>query len=252
MNLSLQNIKNTIDFYLRKKIKFSRRGYFLPPQNKPLSDDYENELIEKYSLQNFRADSSVRNYFENLYITDLLHKYLDVEFAPELRVLDIGCKDWFYAKGEYYFFKKYCEKLEINGIELDANRIYSNFYSRKEAAKYNIKGLDGAQFIEGDFLAHNQKYDYIIWILPFLFESPLLKWGLPLKFFKPREMLEHALLSLKNGGKLFIINQGEDEYEQQKKLCDAAGIAYASPGKAESRFFKYKHDRYIMIINKNA
>ena len=64
------------------------------------------------------------------------------------------------------------------------------------------------EYIAGDLLKHNQKYDYIIWYLPFITEYPLIKWGLPLKYFKPLKMLEHAYHLLNKNGELLIINQG--------------------------------------------
>lgn len=264
-----ENIKNNIDFFLREHLKFSRKNYFEANESKEglfeglknpqKALERENFLYEKYELEFLKSNSTRQNYLENLYIIDVLDKY----FAPHPNpppqggrevhkyfVLDIGCKNWFYAKGEHAFFKKFCNNLVLDGIEIDTHRLYSNFYSRKEAAKFYIKGLENTEYIEGDFLNHNEKYDYMVWILPFVVENPLLKWGLPLRYFKPEEMLKKAYDLLKNGGSMLILNQGKAEHDIQIKLCEKLNINYTTFGEVKSEFLHYNIERYLMLIEK--
>lgn len=253
MTYYLQDLKNSIDFFLRQNLTFSRKNYF--EKNETKENLFESSeiitqealLLSKYNLNFVKSNTTRQNYLENLYTVDLFDKYLEINFEDKLKVLDVGCKNWFYAKGEYFFFKKYCNSLDLDGIELDANRLYTNFYSRKEVAQFHIKGLINTKYIAGNFLQDNNKYNYIIWILPFVFKEPLLKWGLPLNCFAPEKMLSHAYNSLIEGGKIFIINQGLDEYNAQKILCEKLEINYDELGKIESSFLKYK-DRYALII----
>ncbi len=247
MSNFFQNLKNEIDFFIRRRAKISRRN-FCPP-NEPKEEIFDKDLFEKYGLEDFKNNSTRQNYLENLYLLDLFDKYLKVEFKPEIRVLDIGCKNWSICKAEYFFFKKHCKKVILRGIELDSNRLYNNFYSRFEVAKYYTKGIE-ADYIEGDFLQYEEKYDYMIWVLPFVFERPLLKWGLPQKYFKPEEMLSHALEHLNDGGKIFIINQGEEEFEAQKRLCEKLNIKYNSYGQIQSEFLQYKHKMFLIEVLK--
>lgn len=256
MDYYFRNLKNIIDFYLRQVIKISRKNYNEKNESK---DDLfgvkeqvhkEKYLFDKYDLDFVKTNTTKENYLENLYTIELLDRYLDVDFTHSINVLDIGCKNWFYAKGEYSFFKKYCVDLNLDGIEIDVNRLYSNLYSRKEVAKFHIKNLEGTNYIEDDFLNHEEKYDYIIWILPFVLKYPLYKWGLPESYFKPEEMLMHAYKSLNRNGQIFIINQGEEEYEAQKSLCEKLNISYKHIGKIESIFSTYKQNRYLVLINK--
>lgn len=254
MHNFLQNLKNNIDFYLNQNFCFSRKNYF--EENESKEKLYENllqkesYLFEKYSLDFLKSNSTLQNYLENLYLLDLLDTHLKIDFKNDAKVLDIGCKNWFYANGEHSFFKKYAKNLCLDGIEIDANRLYNNFYSRKEAAKFYIKDLGGTNFIEKDFLNHDKKYDYIIWILPFVFEYPHLKWGLPLKHFQPAKMLEHAYNALNKDGAIFIVNQGEAEYAEQIKLCKELNIEHIPLDKIQSDFFDYKHQRYGLLIQK--
>lgn len=253
MKYFLQNLKNSIDFFLRQKLVFSRKNYFEKNENKEgifsSEEDKakENEFFNKYDLSFIKEHSTVQNYLENLYTLDILDKYFTFDFREKAKVLDIGCKNWFYAKGEYFFFKKYCKNLNLDGIEIDYSRLYSNLYARSEAAKFYIQGLENVHYIGKDFLKHNQKYDFITWFLPFVIEEPLLKWGLPITCFKPEKMLQHAFNSLNKNGKMLIVNQGLTEYEVQKTLCDKLNIPYIELGEIKSNFLKYK-TRYGLLI----
>ena len=252
----LENIKNIIDFKIRKSTKFSRKNY--SEKNEPKYTIFktleelerENQLLEKYNLIEFKNNSTKSNYFENLYYLDILDKYLKVEFQGILNVLDIGSKNWSYVKSEYFFFQKKCNKLILDGIELDSHRLYPNLYSRKEVANFHIKHLPNTTYIENDFLKNNKKYDYIIWILPFIKKYPHLKWGLPLEYFKPNEMLQHAYSSLNENGQILIINQGKEEFEIQKQLCKTLKINIREEHKIETTFKHFKMERYIINIKK--
>lgn len=252
----LIDLKNKIDFFIRSSLKFSRKNYFEENESKegifktPESLIREASLFDKYNLSDLKNNSTVQNYIENLYALDLLDKYLNIKFRNELSVLDIGCKNCFYARGLYYFFKKYCNEFSFSGIEIDFNRLYSNLFSRLEVAKFHIKNIDNAKLISGNLLNHTKKYDYITWFLPFVFEYPHLKWGLPLKHFSPEKMLEHAYSLLNENGEIFVINQGIDEYNKQKQLCDLLNIPYLAVGEISSVFVEYEFKYYLTLIKK--
>lgn len=225
MKYFLDNLKNSFDFTLRNKFNFSRKNYF-----------------EKQKLTDILRD---------IYYFNIFKKYFsNIEENKEISVLDIGSKNWEYVNSEYSFFNSYTKNFILNGIELDAYRLNSNFYTRLEIAKFYIKNMANTNYIAGDFLEHNQLYDYIIWILPFITKYPLVKWGLPLKYFKPLEMLEHANNLLKDKGELLIINQGEDEYSAQKELNQKLNLKAQYYGEIEDRFNLFKNKRYCMKIIK--
>lgn len=256
MRYFFQNIKNIIDFSLRQKIKISRKNYSEKNESKEglleSQDEINKEkyLYDKYNLNSLKTSTTQHNYLENLYLLNLLDEYLNIDFSERLNILDIGSKNWSYAKSEYLFFNEYCENLILNGIELDANRLYSNLYSRKEVAKFHIKDLKNTTYVAGDFLKHNQKYDYIIWILPFVLEYPLFKWGLPHSHFKPEEMLKHAYNLLNTNGQMLIVNQEEQEYETQKNLYSASNIKFKDIGLIKNVFTIYSKERYLTLIQK--
>lgn len=215
----LEDFKNQIDYFIRSKTKFSRKNY---------QGNIENQ--------------------ESLYVFNLLEKYLIPNFNSDLRILDIGSKNWAYVKGEYDFFKKYCDNLYLDGVELDAYRLYSNFYSRYEVAKFYTKNLKNTNYYAKNLLDIQGEYDYIIWLLPFVTQYPLMKWGLPKKYFMPEKLLKHAYTLLNK--KMLIVNQGETEAEIQQNMLDSAGIKYKPLGKIEDNNLIFKNTRYGFLVSK--
>lgn len=163
-------LKNRFDFFIRSKTKFSRKNYF---EDESLTEDLNN------------------------YTFDILSQYLKIQPAKSLKVLDIGSKNWAYVKGEYKFFKQFTPELRLDGVEIDAYRLYSNFYSRYEVAKFYTKNLAGVNYFPDNLLNINNEYDYIVWFLPFVTQYPHKRWGLPEKYFMPEKLLNHAFNILK-------------------------------------------------------
>ena len=223
----LEDIKNRIDFYIRSKTRFSRKNFVEKNEN----------LIE-------------RNRMENLYTKSVLESGFEKKVFSSVKVLDIGCKNWFYAKGEYEFFNSFCDEIFLDGVEIDAYRLYSNFYSRYEVAKFHIKNLKNTHYIKGNLLDLSENYDYIIWFLPFIFKKSHILWGLPEKYFYPEKLLKHAFELLENNGQMLIINQGEKEAQMQENMLKNLNIPYKFLGKIENEFFTYQNERFGYIITK--
>lgn len=222
------NLRNNIDFFIRNKTKFSRKNFV----------EHSLELLQ-------------RNEAENHYTKDVLEQCFTKENLKQVRCLDIGCKNWFYARGEYSFFADFCDDVYLDGVEIDAYRLYSNFYSRLEVAKFYIKDLRNTNYIAANVLDLNSKYDYIVWFLPFVFEEPLMYWGLPLRYFCPKKLLAHAYSLLNDNGQMLIVNQGEDEMEEQKKMLDELDIPFVYKGEIHSDYFQYKNKRYAFVVRKS-
>ncbi len=214
------DLKNRFDFFVRSHTRFSRKNY---------RGNLEND--------------------ESRYVYDILNQFMHPKEQDFLRVLDIGSKNWAYVRGEYKFFERFCTNLRLDGVEIDAYRLYSNFYSRYEAAKFYIGGLQGVNYYPDDLLNINGKYDYIIWLLPFLTPYPLKKWGLPMRYFMPEKLLRHAYEILEK--EMLIINQGDEEAEIQKALLDKLGIPYESLGVVSSKALEFKNLRYGFIVKRD-
>ena len=222
-----EDLKNSFDFFVRSKTRFSRKKFV----------EKNQELIE-------------RNRLENLYTEDLLSRFFSNLDKNGVSLLDIGCKNWFYAKGEFDFLKKRYAKFTMDGVELDAYRLYSNFYSRLEVAKYYTKGLENTNYIVANLLELDKKYDYITWFLPFVVIQPHVFWGLPKKYFYPPKMLAHAYSLLNKNGEMLIINQTELEANVQRELLEELKIPYEFLGEIKSKYFQYSYPRYGFLIKK--
>lgn len=222
-----EDLKNSFDFFVRSKTRFSRKNFV----------EKNQELIE-------------RNRLENLYTEDLLSRFFSNLDEDGVSLLDIGCKNWFYAKGEFNFLKKRYAKFTMDGVELDAYRLYSNFYSRLEVAKYYTKGLENTNYIVANLLELDKKYDYITWFLPFVVIQPHVFWGLPKKYFYPPKMLAHVYSLLNKNGEMLIINQTELEANVQRELLEELKIPYEFLGEIKSEYFQYSYPRYGFLIKK--
>ena len=205
-----KNFHNEIDFFFRKNIKFSRK----------IKGNIEH--------------------IETSHVSEWLNNNINID-KDNIKILDIGAKNWFYVKDLYNFFKynNFEKEIHLDGIEIDAYRVYSDFHTRYDYALYYSKGLKNCRYIAGDFLNHYDKYDYITWFYPFVTEFPLLEWGLPLSTFKPLKMLEHAVSSLKPGGTIIIKNLNEKEYAIQEKLFQQLNIPYK------------KEPKYLITMSQN-
>ncbi len=247
------NLRNSIDFLLRQHVHISRKNYKENNEDKNSLDftkselELESLLLNKYNFYYYKNNSTIPNYCQNLYILNLLDKYLSPVKNEKFSILDVGSKNWYYVQAEYSYFKKYCNELNLDGVEIDAYRLYSNFYNRFEVAKYYINNLQGVNYIPNDVMNINKQYDYIIWILPFVLIEPHRFWGLPDRYFNPEKLFEHVYLLLKKNGKMLIINQGEEEFNTQKNIM--SGLKYESL-LLDNMFYKYKHERYLSIIEK--
>lgn len=259
------NIYNKIDFFFRQKIKIKRKYTAksepklnlcdnFPTETREIAQEKEKYYLEKYCLQSLKQNSTCRNYLENLATIELLENFIDLsqETNNKLKILDIGSKNWFYVSGEFSFFKYkgILKEVFLDGIEIDAFRVYSDLHTRYDYAQFYMKNLENTRYITKDFLEHNEKYDYITWFFPFVTKIPHQKWGLPLSKFKPPEMLNHAYNSLNPNGRIIIVNQDEKEYIIQEDLIRSLNLTYEKKGCFKNSFLEYEHDRYITIVSK--
>lgn len=222
-------LKNEIDFFIRNKTKFSRKN-FVEKSEKIL------KIIEQ----------------ENIYTYEILNNFFEKQQHEQTKILDIGSKNWSYAKGMYKFFNEFCKEFSMVGVELDAHRLYPNLYSRLEASKYYTKGLSNTNYICANLLDIKQQYHYITWFLPFITPYPLKKWGLPKRFYQPEKLLLHAYNLLEKNGQMLIINQGENESKIQKELLEKLNISYKFLGEIKNKNYPYPQKRFGYLIKKTG
>lgn len=247
----MKSFYNSIDFFFRRNIRLKRK---YTGKNEPKNCTFpekEKLYLEKYNLYYLKENSTCQNYLANLVTIELLETFLPEEKPESVKVLDIGSKNWFYACGEWSFFKYNNNEREVflDGIEIDAFRLYSDLHTRYDYAQFYIKNLENTRYLAKDFLEHNEKYDYIMCFFPFVTEYPLLEWGLPLNTFKPVEMLWHAYESLNPNGKLLIVNQDEHEYDIQENLIKELRLNYERKGAFVSDFLDFERDRLVTLVS---
>lgn len=260
-----EEFANKLDFFIRSQIRFSRKysgknepkeGLFLdlPPEKTKNIQEKEEYYYKKYNLEKLKNNSTKLTYLENLSVIELLEENFPENITDkELKILDIGSKNWPYAYAEYSFFKFMAGQNDIylTGIEIDAYRRYLNLHSRYDYAMYHTKDLSNTRYIAGNFLDHIEKYDYIVWFLPFVTRYPLIKWGIPMEYFKPTEMLKHACSLLNPDGKMIITNQNEEEYSIQERLLLELEISFEKKGEFKSIFSGYQKPRFITVVENN-
>jgi SAM-dependent methyltransferase len=240
----------------------SKAGLF----KKPAQSALEMRTLDAYHLSAFRSRSSRLRYLENLALIEQLAGLLDTVHScfpltlspfPFIHWLDVGCKNWSIIDALHavatQHFKLPAERLFLDGIELDPNRLYSNLFSRQDAARSYSRPFQNARYLTGDVCEFAPKnagiYDVVTCILPFVVQDPFDAWGLPQHYFQPASVLLASLQLLKPGGHLLIINQGETEAEVQQTLLDfliqeGVPLRYDALGVLPNSFDFYQYPRY--------
>lgn len=264
----IKEILNNIFFPLRCKIGISRPIKTITNEDKTgifTSDkeiEEEEKILRSYNFYNFREKSRKITYKENLYCLKLLEDHLEsIDFKWEkenLKVLDIGSRNFSYAPALHNFFSYYkwqdatTRGVMLDGIEIDPYRLMVDLHSRLDYAHYYIKTLVNTRYITGDLLNHKEEdYDIILLILPFIHKKPLLNWGLPSKHLRPKQILKHAYQILNTGGIIILVNQLKIEKDAQQKIIEDLGLNYKEFKDPYTNLFSpFSCERYITIINK--
>ena len=260
------SLRNRIDFALRQAIRWSRPGLHLvnedktsllrhlPPASRSQALQEASVLRRAYRLEALYHLSTVDNYLENLFYVQLMETALNrvnVVLPDPLHVVDIGPSSWFYIRGLYQFLKLWNtskpRRLDVIGYETDPYRVYSNFYSRYDHAQAYCSGLEGVKYIPSAFKPIVGKWDVALLFFPFVFLPDHLRWGLPQNTHQPLKLLEQAWASVKPGGVLLVVNQGEKEAAEQQKLFNAANIAIRAAFPFDSILYQYPLRRFVHV-----
>ncbi|MBU6427921.1 MAG: hypothetical protein KGR26_02820 [Cyanobacteria bacterium REEB65] len=145
-----------------------------------------------------------------LCVLDLLETALlaaGVSLPDSLSALDVGAKNWHYVRALWALLRGFGgrpREVRLTGIEVDPFAVYDDWHSRYDWATLYAKPLAGARFIVGDFLAHQQRYDLVVVLFPFLNREEHLEMGLPLQLYQPLRLLAHACKATRPGGHLVV------------------------------------------------
>lgn len=260
--MALWSIWNRIGFYGRARLRWPNRPYrepaepkdnlFLGRENASALEARGKTLLEKYTLHPFREYSTRLRYLESLTYLDFLEHLLPAslgEMPPTLRWMDVGAKNWAYVEGLYAMASHHHPNILLRGIELDGYRIYADLHSRRDYAMAYCAHLPSSRvcYEVGDVMTHREAYDVISCFLPFLFVEPCLRWGLPTEYCQPEAFLRHLVSLLRPGGWLLILNQGDVEAQEQRRLLehlDPAEYQIDDVGPMPDSFLPYRFPRY--------
>ncbi len=263
---ALATVQNSIEHPLRQLIKWrwgvprfpneSKQDLFahLPVNERKQANDTAKHLHSDFHLQHLYENSSADNYRLNLFYLEMLERALS-EAAPEIpqtiHAADIGPSDWFYVHALYVALKWWNSPtgraVQLAGYEADAYRVCSNLFSRYDQAHGYMHGLEEVHYIPRRFTRQPGKFDFIAMLFPFVFLRDHLAWGLPLRRFNPVELLRDAWASLKPGGVLVIVNQGEAEHLAQRDMLLAENIQPAAAFQHPSQLYQYDVIRYVLV-----
>ncbi|MCP9438295.1 MAG: hypothetical protein NHB36_00235 [Nitrospira sp.] len=199
-------------------------------------------LAGRYDLADWPRVCTARDYRLNLYVLDVLDRYLPRPAAGG-RCLDIGAAAWGYLPALAAW-----SGGAWDGVELDAHRRYWTLATRAGHARYMCRHFPGCRYRVGSLLDLRGFYAAVTWFLPFVRPAPLAAARLPARFFQPQALLAHALSLLAPNACLFIVNQGEDEAEIQSALLTALGAKATELGEITSEFSPFTRPRYGWLV----
>jgi hypothetical protein len=263
--LAYLRIKNDLDFPLRQRL-LQRSAPVI--SSHPNTDDFLNTYPQKdrltigqtitrldnlYHFESFATTHSTNEIKENYYYLSMLDEAFrktKVIFPESIKAADIGPSSWFYvhslsaALGWYNIPMR--RNFQLTGYEIDAYRLYSDFHTRKDHAMGNMVGLQNVEFLDHGFEQHPNSVDIITMFFPFVFEKDHLEWGLPHRLFEPTVLLKAAWNSLRPGGLLLIVNQGQDEHKTEISYLNELAIPIKTAFRVEPLLYSYPLDRYVI------
>jgi SAM-dependent methyltransferase len=267
----LSILRNTIDYPLRQLFRWRRRGLqfpnepkddlfaHLPERERQQAESTAKRLLTTYRLQNLHDHSTTKNYRENLYYLEMLERAFDVSgvtLASSVTAADVGAASWFYVRGLYALLRWWQRSSErqvnLTGYEADAFRVFADFYSRFDHAQAHVRGLDGARFLPQRFERQPETFDVVTLLFPFVFKKDHLRWGLPQAMFDPQQLLADTWRSLKRGGVMVIVNQGEDEHQAQREMMLAADVPPLAAFRHDSVLLQYDLPRFVLTARRSG
>jgi len=151
--------------------------------------------------------------------------------AQELRILDVGAARWAYAPALYQFFAyaytTQPRQIYLTGVELDPYRLDQEGYSCVDHALSYIDPIASfCRYLNQDVLSYTSQktYDVVTLFSPYVACEEHLLRGLPLEFYRPASILEHAsgLLDPAHGS-LLITHTDKSDFVQQQEIFEAWG-----------------------------
>lgn len=200
-----------------------------------------HQLGARYDLHNWATCCTRDEFTENLYVLDTLDCFLGGVSATH--GLEIGCRNFSYLPALHSY-----APTAWDGVELDAFARYWDGRTRQAYGNFMAAQFEDCRYLPTSLLDVDGRYDLIVWFLPFVLVDPLLRWGLPRRFFQPAPLLAKAAALLAPAGSIFIVNQGRHEADEQQRLCEAVGLSCQALGEVTSVFSPFRKPRFGFLV----
>jgi SAM-dependent methyltransferase len=234
--------RNQLAFAVRSRLRWSRGQVTLDDEAK---DDLfgwlsgaertravvrEQELRQRYQLEELHAHSTALHYCENIAMLESLEGMcrglgLPVSVDGAVRAVDIGCGAFQYATALHRFLRHHgadsAREVVLRGIEIDGHGVYRDGHTRLDHARAHARLASASAHAQvGDFTSVPlPEQDVLTMWYPFVSRYALLEWGLPLSTFRPRQLFDRACSVLRPGGMLLMANQTAREFAEVRRLC---------------------------------
>lgn len=251
-----------LDYPIRQAVRWRRGAPTLPGEPKEglfegMARPEAARLIATYGLQGWAHEASRVDLATSLVYLQMLERAcgeLGHAIPDPVRALDAGPSDWFYVRVLQAFLARSGSEIPrevaLDGVELDAFRVYDDLRSRHDWAEAYIGGLPGVRYVAGDVRGYREPVDLAFMFYPFIFTADHRRWGLPRRHLRPAEHLAHVAGLVKPGGLLMIVNQGEAEREAQHRLLAEVGLPVAWWGEHPSALWTYPQPRFITVVRR--
>ena len=218
------------------------------PSCSPEAKNRFHALESSYSIEHWPRFCTGPELQLSLFYLDLLDQHLTERIPKSLsHALDIGCKNWSYLPTLQAF-----RPGHWHGIELDGHRRDISLTTRRGYGDYMAKHFSPATYQVGSLLELSGSYSFITWFLPFVIPYPQTLQQIPDRFFQPQALLAKTWQLLAPNGLAFILNQGEQEVEAQRKLLQTLAINAKFLGEMTSPFNPFDQPRFAWLLEKES
>lgn len=192
------------------------------PEFAPARAARVRELGVRYGRR-FEAERSPATAVANYEVLHLLDAAFAAWGRPPPRggtLHDVGCASFWYAPALAAFFAP----VALVGIELEGYRLLAGLRSRRDLARANMAGVDGARFEVADYTCFTEPAEVVTAFFPFVTPRPVLAWRLPLSVLAPEALFARIARNLRPGGQLVLVSHGHDEARVATGIAMGAGL----------------------------
>jgi hypothetical protein len=242
----LWTIWNTFWFFIRRSLKFKRKGYSEATVVEPVFSPEALAINEMYAFTTIGRRLSAPNWHRNLATLWYLEEMLGDLSWP-------GCQNFARLPSLTAFFKKRAKQITITGIELDAFVPLKGFHSLWDHAQYYISlQSEPAYFLDQDFFKYESQSEVIVCFYPFVSAAPALAWGLPASMSGPELWIKAFERNLKPKGYVFVVHQGDWEEADFDAAREKSTLKLIRRKELKCPFFSTKYPAHGSLYQKST